>query len=121
MTASYRFQCWGSSFSTILIAVMDIPVGTLRKLVLTSELMTYLSRERTERSYFFRIGLVHRCVRGGRFRGSLSGARVGLVSLVRRTKQTRQTEATGWTRSLPRAEKCWIARPDPVSVILVFD
>ncbi len=29
------------------------------------------------------------CEVGGRFRGSLSGARVCLVSLIRRTKQTR--------------------------------
>jgi hypothetical protein len=34
------------------------------------------------------------CVRGERFRGSLSGAQVGLVSLVRRTTQPRQTEET---------------------------
>jgi hypothetical protein len=34
------------------------------------------------------------CGRGWRFRGSLSGARVCLVSLVRRTNQTRQTKET---------------------------
>jgi hypothetical protein len=34
------------------------------------------------------------CVRGGRFRGSLSGARVCHVSLVRRTTHTRQTQET---------------------------
>jgi hypothetical protein len=33
------------------------------------------------------------CVRGGRFRGTLFGARVCLVSLVHRTKQTRQTRS----------------------------
>src|SRR5437899_12978603 len=65
MTAVYRFQCWGNSFNTVLIAVMTIPVGTLRKLVLTSDRMIYLSREHAERFYFFRIGLVRRCVRGG--------------------------------------------------------
>lgn len=37
-----------------------------------------------------------------RFRGSLSDARDCLVSLVRRTKQTRKTR---WTRSPPRAAK----------------
>src|SRR5438034_7916951 len=61
------FSVRGNGFNTILIAVMTIPVGTLRKLVLTSDLMTYLSHEHAERFYFFRIGLVHRCVRGGRF------------------------------------------------------
>ena len=91
-TTSCRFQCWGNNFSTILIAVMDIPVGTLRKLVLTSNLMTYLPREHAERFYFFRSA---RSIGGeGGFRGSLSGARVCLVSLVRRTKQSRQTKET---------------------------
>jgi len=37
----------------------------------------------------FLISLVYRCGRGRRCRGSLSGARVCLVSLIRRTKQTR--------------------------------
>ncbi len=35
-----------------------------------------------------------RCVRWGRFRGSLSGARVWLVSPVRRTEHTREAQAT---------------------------
>ena len=47
----------------------------------------------------------------GRFRGSLSGARVCLVSLGRRAKQTRLTKKTRWTRSPPRAAKRWIAKP----------
>jgi len=93
----------------MLIAVVDIPVGTLCKFVLTSDLMEYLSREHAERFYFFRIGLVHRYVRGvGTVRGKESGVR-----------GKRRWGRGGWTKNggPPRAAKCLIARPDPILLV----
>jgi len=86
---------------------MTIPVGILRNLVLTSDLMTYLSHEHAERFYFFRIGLVHRCVRGGWFRGSLSSlfGLSGLSSLFRSLNQTNQTNQTDQMDQIPATRR----------------
>jgi len=112
-TASCRFQCWGNSFSTILIAVMDIPMGTLRKLVLTSDLMTYLSSEHAERFYFFRIGLVHRCVRRGRFMAVyLARGSVLSLSFVEPNKRERPKKPD---EPAPRHAPRNVGLQDPVS------
>ena len=47
-------------------------------------IMVAVQRGDIQRVY---AGLIHRCVRGGSFRGGLSGARACLVSLVRRNKE----------------------------------
>jgi hypothetical protein len=62
------------------------------------------------------VVLWDRCVRGGRFRGSLCGARGCLLSLVRRTTHTRRTDETRCNSSPPSITRKVVT---PVSLALV--